>query len=96
MSAEQHIWATVTAHAENQTFNCTNGDVFAWKSLWNVIWEVFGVEFVPFDEHDEFDFVGTMKQKGKVRDEIVEQNGLYNTKLEEITCYILNFSMCRA
>lgn len=85
--AEQHIWAAVTARAKNQTFNCTNGDVFTWKSLWKVICEVFGVEFVPFDEHDEFDFVGMMKQKGKVWDEIVEQNGLYNTKLEEITCF---------
>ncbi|KAH9766101.1 3-oxo-Delta(4,5)-steroid 5-beta-reductase [Citrus sinensis] len=57
-------------------------------SVWKVTCEVFGVEFVPFDENDEFDFVGMMKQKAKVWDEIAEQHGLYNiNKLEEITCF---------
>ncbi|GAY35752.1 hypothetical protein CUMW_018250 [Citrus unshiu] len=57
-------------------------------SVWTVTCEVFGVEFVPFDENDEFDFVGMMKQKAKVWDEIAEQHGLYNiNKLEEITCF---------
>jgi hypothetical protein len=31
--AEQQIWAAVTEGATNQAFNCTNGDVFTWKSL---------------------------------------------------------------
>ncbi|KAK9182230.1 hypothetical protein WN944_025373 [Citrus x changshan-huyou] len=57
-------------------------------SVWKVICKVFGVEFVPFDENDEFDFVGMMKPKAKVWDEIAEQHGLYNiNKLEEITCF---------
>ncbi|KAH9766100.1 3-oxo-Delta(4,5)-steroid 5-beta-reductase [Citrus sinensis] len=78
--AEQNIWAAVPAHEKNETFNCTNGNVF-------------GVEFVPFDENDEFDFVGMMKQKAKVWDEIAEQHGLYNiNKLEEITCFSMNKS----
>lgn len=50
--AEQHVWAAVTDGAKNQTFNCTNGDVFTWKSLWKVLCEVFDVEFVPFDEDE--------------------------------------------
>ena len=50
--AEQHIWAAVTDGAMNQTFNCTNGDVFTWKSLWKVLCEVFDVEFVAFDKDD--------------------------------------------
>ncbi|KDO71840.1 hypothetical protein CISIN_1g048469mg, partial [Citrus sinensis] len=54
----------------------------------DVICKVFGVEFVPFDENDDFDFVGMMKPKAKVWDEIAEQHGLYNiNKLEEITCF---------
>jgi hypothetical protein len=48
--AKQHVWAAVTDGAKNQTFNCTNGDVFTWKSLWKVLCEVFDVEFVAFDE----------------------------------------------
>ncbi|KAL5782184.1 hypothetical protein ACOSP7_007213 [Xanthoceras sorbifolium] len=70
--AQQHIWAAVTAQCKNQAFNCTNGDVFTWKSLW---------------KNDEFDFVGMMKNKGKVWVDIVEKYGLHKTKLEEITCF---------
>uniref|UniRef100_A0A3N7G789 PRISE-like Rossmann-fold domain-containing protein n=1 Tax=Populus trichocarpa TaxID=3694 RepID=A0A3N7G789_POPTR len=86
--AEQQIWAAVTEGAKNQAFNCTNGDVFTWKSLWGVLCEVFDVEFVAFEENDEkFDWLGMMKGKGKVWDEIVEKYGLFETKMEDITCF---------
>ncbi|XVE65545.1 hypothetical protein DITRI_Ditri08aG0008200 [Diplodiscus trichospermus] len=84
--AEQQIWAAVTAHAKNQAFNCTNGDVFTWKSLWKVLCDVFDVEFVPFDESENFDLVGLMEENEKVWDEIVEKHGLCETKLGEIAC----------
>ncbi|KAL2338972.1 hypothetical protein Fmac_013418 [Flemingia macrophylla] len=48
--AQQHVWAAVTAEAKNQAFNCTNGDVFTWKSVWKLLAELFEVEFVAFDE----------------------------------------------
>ncbi|KAF3972403.1 hypothetical protein CMV_004075 [Castanea mollissima] len=84
--AEQQIWAVVTDNA-NHAFNCTNGDVFTWKSLWKVLCEVFDVELVPFDENEKFNWVGMMKEKGRVWDEIVEKYyGLYKTNLEEIVC----------
>lgn len=85
--AEQEIWAAVTDKAKNQAFNCTNGDVFTWKMVWGVLCDVFDVEFVPFDEKDEFDWVDYMKDKGQVWDKIVEENGLYKTKMEEITIF---------
>ncbi|XP_071698654.1 (S)-8-oxocitronellyl enol synthase CYC2-like [Rutidosis leptorrhynchoides] len=85
--AEQQIWACVTEKAKFQAFNCTNGDVFTWKQLWKVICNVFDIEFVPFHEKDEFDCVAFMKDKGHVWDSIVEENGLYKTKMEEITCF---------
>ncbi|CAK7322604.1 unnamed protein product [Dovyalis caffra] len=85
--AEQHIWAAVTDGAKNQAFNCTNGDVFTWKSLWKVLCEVFDVEFVAFDEDEEFDLVKTMKDKGKVWDEIVQKYGLLETKMEDLACF---------
>ncbi|KAD7479591.1 hypothetical protein E3N88_02727 [Mikania micrantha] len=84
--AEQQIWASVTDKAKNEAFTCTNGDVFTWKMIWRVFCDVFGVEFVPFDEKERFDFVEFMKDKGEVWDTIVEENGLYATKMEEITC----------
>lgn len=85
--AQQHIWAAVTAQCKNQAFNCTNGDVFTWKSLWKALCGIFDLEFLPFNENDAFDFVGLMKDKGKVWDDIVEKHGLQKTKLEEITCF---------
>lgn len=85
--AEQHIWASVTEKAKNQAFNCTNGDVFTWKMLWRVLCDVFDVEFVPFEEKEVFDVAEFMKDKGQVWDRIVEENGLYKTKMEEITTF---------
>ncbi|KAK7363512.1 hypothetical protein VNO77_05656 [Canavalia gladiata] len=85
--AQQHVWAAVTPKAKNEAFNCTNGDVFTWKSMWRLLSELFDVEFVPFDEKEEFDLVELMRDKGSVWEEIVEKYGLENTKLEEITCY---------
>ncbi|KAH8484280.1 hypothetical protein H0E87_028650 [Populus deltoides] len=67
--AEQQIWAAVTEGAKNQAFNCTNGDVFTWKSLWGVLCEVFDVEFVAFEENDEkFDWLGDDKGMNKSRE----------------------------
>ncbi|GLT45756.1 hypothetical protein SLA2020_195650 [Shorea laevis] len=86
----------IRPHAKDQAFNCTNGDVFTWKSVWKVLCDIFEVEFVLFDETEEFDFVRMMKEKGEIWDEIVKRHGLYKTKLEEIACFagfknVLNF-----
>ncbi|KAF3975444.1 hypothetical protein CMV_001289 [Castanea mollissima] len=62
--AEQQIWVVVTDNA-NHAFNCTNGDVFTWKSLWKVLCEVFDVELVPFDENEKFNWVGIDEGEGK-------------------------------
>ncbi|KAL5784037.1 hypothetical protein ACOSQ2_006429 [Xanthoceras sorbifolium] len=88
--AEQHIWAAVTESAKNQGFNCSNGDVFSWKCMWKVLSEIFDVEFVAFEESEEFDWIGMMEEEkagSQVWDEIVEKHGLYKTKMEEITCF---------
>ncbi|KAJ7980338.1 3-oxo-Delta(4,5)-steroid 5-beta-reductase-like [Quillaja saponaria] len=85
--ADQHVWAAVTAKAKNEAFNCTNGEVFMWKNIWKLLCGLFDVEYEPFDESQKFDFVGVMKGKGEVWDEIVEKYGLHKTKLEEITCF---------
>ena len=94
--AQQHMWAAATEKAKNQAFNCTNGDVFMWKAMWKLLCELFNLEFVPFSEGQEFDWDDMMSRKGAVWDEIVEKYGLYQTKLEEITCCkafmsVLNF-----
>ncbi|KAF7814838.1 3-oxo-Delta(4,5)-steroid 5-beta-reductase-like [Senna tora] len=58
----------------------------AWK-MWKVMSEDFDVEYVEYKVGDEFDLEEWMSKKGEVLDEIVEKNGLYKTKLEEIACY---------
>ncbi|KAL5704656.1 Delta(4)-3-oxosteroid 5beta-reductase [Ranunculus cassubicifolius] len=96
--AEQQIWAVVTEKAKNQAFNCTNGDMFTWKRFWTCLCEVLGVEFVPFDERDEYNWVEDMKRKEPIWDAIVEENKLEKLKLEEVACFdacqvVLNFKI---
>lgn len=89
--AEQQIWAAVDPLAENEAFNCVNGDAFRWKHLWRVLAEKFEMEWVDVDMVMEegsgglgFSLVEMMKGKGGVWDEIVREQGLVKTKLEEV------------
>ncbi|KAH0977872.1 hypothetical protein GBA52_027591 [Prunus armeniaca] len=86
--AEHEIWAVVDPYAKNEAFNCSNGDVYKWKHLWRVLAEQFDMEFEDFDDDDEGEsrpsMEEMMKDKGPVWDEIVRENGLVPTKLEEI------------
>ena len=96
--ARHQIWAATSDGAKNQAFNCTNGDVFTWKSFWGVFAEMFGLEAVaPVDGYGDdddvggFNWVGEMEKKGGIWDSIVRENGLVETKLEEIACFgVLN------
>ncbi|CAM4385467.1 Nucleoside-diphosphate-sugar epimerase [Pedobacter westerhofensis] len=47
--AEQLIWASTTATAQNEAFNIVNGDVFRWSWLWNQIAAYFGVDAVGYE-----------------------------------------------
>ncbi|XP_062021571.1 (S)-8-oxocitronellyl enol synthase ISY1-like [Rosa rugosa] len=82
MIAEHQIWAAVEPYAKNETFNCSNGDVFKWKHLWGILAEQF--ELVPAGLQEELSFEEMMKDKGPVWDEIVREHGLVPTKLEEV------------
>lgn len=79
----------VDPSAENEAFNCSNGDVFKWKHLWRILAEQFAVEYVEFDEREEeregrVSMVERMKGKERVWEEIVEAEGLVVTRLEEV------------
>ncbi|KAJ1375310.1 hypothetical protein SESBI_51154 [Sesbania bispinosa] len=82
--AEQHVWGAVNPHAKNEAFNCSNGDVYKWKHLWKVLAERFGIEDYGFEEGSELRLSEMMKDKGAVWEEIVRENGLQHTKLEEV------------
>ncbi|KAL5987761.1 hypothetical protein ACLOJK_035514 [Asimina triloba] len=95
--AKQHIWAATTSAAKNQAFNCTNGDVFTWRAFWEAFAEVFDVEVAGpgGDGSGDLGFAEKMKGKGGVWEEIVRENGLVETKLEEITCFDAMSSVLR-
>ncbi|KAL8141104.1 hypothetical protein V2J09_007125 [Rumex salicifolius] len=87
--AEQQIWATVDQNAHNEAFNCNNGDFFKWKQLWRVFSEQFEMEYVGFEETDQGQVLlaETMKDKGGVWEEIVRENELLPTKLDEVATW---------
>lgn len=87
--AEHHIWAAVDPYAKNEAFNCNNGDVFRWKHLWKALAEQFGIEEYGFDgdEGERLRLTETMRDKGGVWEEIVRENQLLPTKLEEVAAW---------
>ncbi|WCJ35522.1 (S)-8-oxocitronellyl enol synthase [Euphorbia peplus] len=83
--AEHQIWASVDEYAKNEAFNCHNGDVFKWKHFWKVLAEQFGIEQYGFEEGEErLSLVEMMKGKEALWEEIVRENQLVPTKLEEV------------
>ncbi|KAK1553564.1 hypothetical protein Q3G72_000468 [Acer saccharum] len=83
--AEQQIWATVDPNAKNEAFNCSNGDVFKWKHLWKVLAEQFDIESYGLEEGGErVKLEEIMKGKEAVWEEIVRENKLQPTKLDEV------------
>ncbi|KAM1725902.1 hypothetical protein ACFX12_016741 [Malus domestica] len=87
--AEQHIWAAVDPYAKNEAFNVNNGDVFKWKHFWKVLAEQFGIEEYGFDEEESgrLRLVEMMEGKVGVWEEIVRENELQPTKLEEVAVW---------
>ncbi|KAL9450257.1 hypothetical protein AB3S75_012067 [Citrus x aurantiifolia] len=92
--AEHQIWAAVDPYAKNEAFNCNNGDVFKWKHLWKVLAEQFGIEDYGLSEEEEEEEGGGgtqrvklaefMKGKEGVWEEIVRENQLQPTRLDEV------------
>ncbi|XP_059631114.1 (S)-8-oxocitronellyl enol synthase CYC1-like [Cornus florida] len=83
--AEQQIWSAVDDGGKNETFNVSNGDVFKWKQMWEILAEEFGVELVGYEEGQKrMSLQEMMKDKGPVWDEIVREKGLVETKLEDV------------
>ncbi|KAE8657061.1 3-oxo-Delta(4,5)-steroid 5-beta-reductase [Hibiscus syriacus] len=82
--AEQQIWAVVDPYAKNEAFNVSNGDVFKWKHLWTVFAEQFGIEQFGFVEGENRGLQEMMKGKESLWEEIVKENQLQKTSLEEV------------
>ncbi|NP_001310703.1 3-oxo-Delta(4,5)-steroid 5-beta-reductase [Ricinus communis] len=86
--AEHQIWASVDPYAKDEAFNCNNGDVFKWKHFWKVLAEQFGIEEYGFEEGEKrLSLVEMMKGKEAVWEEIVSENQLQPTKLDEVAVW---------
>ncbi|KAL9448006.1 hypothetical protein AB3S75_015476 [Citrus x aurantiifolia] len=88
--AEQQIWAALDPNARNEAFNCTNGDVFKWKHLWKVLAEQFEIENYGLEDGKGSERVRLeeiMKGKESVWEEIVRENQLQPTKLNEVAVW---------
>jgi hypothetical protein len=84
--AEHEIWAAVEPFAKNEAFNCSNGDLYKWKLLWPMLADQFGVEWSGYEgEESSFKLADAMSGKEAVWAEIVKENDLMDTELEEIT-----------
>lgn len=85
LTAEHQIWAAVDPYAKNEAFNCNNGDVFKWKHFWKELAEQFGMDDCwAGPEEGGQSFAEAMKDKGPIWDEIVRENQLEPTKLEDV------------
>ncbi|XP_052297119.1 3-oxo-Delta(4,5)-steroid 5-beta-reductase-like, partial [Citrus sinensis] len=88
--AEQQIWAAVDPNARNEAFNCTNGDVLKWKHLRKVLAEQFEIENYGLEDgkcSERVRLEEIMKGKESVWEEIVRENQLQPTKLNEVAVW---------
>jgi nucleoside-diphosphate-sugar epimerase len=71
-------WAATDGAAADQTFNVTNGDVFAWRDLWPALADELGVEVGP----DEPRRLATwLPEHAAVWDDVVRRYGLLPSSL---------------
>jgi hypothetical protein len=82
--AEHQIWAAVDPYARNEAFNVHNGDIFRWNMFWKVLAEQFEIQEYGFVEGKNIGLQEMMKDKGAVWEEIVRQNQLQPTMIEEV------------
>ncbi|XP_059664440.1 (S)-8-oxocitronellyl enol synthase CYC2 [Cornus florida] len=85
--AEQHIWAATNdqVHStDGQAFNAINGPRFTWKQIWPQIGLKFGLEVPDNMFSPDFMFSTAMSDKGGIWKEIVEEEGLFQTEMEDL------------
>jgi nucleoside-diphosphate-sugar epimerase len=85
--ADQHIWAATKSSivsTNGQAFNSINGPSFTWKEIWPIVGKKFGVQVPKEMVVENFLYSKAMFDKQQVWEEIVEENGLVKTKVENL------------
>ncbi|GAB4824523.1 hypothetical protein Ancab_007399 [Ancistrocladus abbreviatus] len=83
--AEQHIWASTNgkiSSPDGQAFNAINGRDFTWKELWPAIGSKFGLKQCIFSP--DLLYSNVMADKGSIWGEIVAENVLLETEMEDL------------
>ncbi|GAB2262236.1 hypothetical protein Droror1_Dr00003233 [Drosera rotundifolia] len=86
--AEQHIWASTDSEISSrygEAFNCINGPEFKWSEIWSDIARKFDIEESMFSE--EFKYKNEMADHGQLWQEIIKENGLKLTKLDDLASW---------
>jgi len=66
-------WAAEAPAAAGETFNVTNGDVFAWREVWPAMADAFGIQQGPDEPLRLADY---LPARAAIWDEIVRREGL--------------------
>jgi nucleoside-diphosphate-sugar epimerase len=74
------LWAAAAPQAANEIFNVTNGDVFAWRSVWPAMAETLGVEW---GSDEPTSLAGYLRDNADVWSRIVTKYGLASADLRE-------------
>lgn len=79
--ANAALWAARAPAAAGETFNLTNGEVFAWRDLWPAMARTLGVETGP---DESIALAAYLPARAALWDRIVERHGLRSIPLEEL------------
>jgi nucleoside-diphosphate-sugar epimerase len=87
------LWALGSENAKNEIFNVSNGDVYRWRQLWNVIADFYQI---PPADPLAMSTASEMAEKGPMWDSMVARYGLFPTPYEQIANwpfidFMLNF-----
>lgn len=81
--AKHIVWASTEPNARNEAFNATNGDVFRWKRIWQLIADYFDIPVADYPG-DTNSLAERMKDMGPAWDGIVVKYGLQPNRLDRL------------
>nr|GMD73305.1 3-oxo-Delta(4,5)-steroid 5-beta-reductase [Ipomoea batatas] len=85
--AGQHIWAAsndTIYSTTGQALNAINGSSFTWKEIWPAIGLELGVTVPENPFSPDFTFSRAMAEQGQVWKDIVREEGLVETEMEDL------------
>ena len=75
---EAFQWAATTPAAANETFNITNGDVYAWSEVWPELAAIFGLEQGP---DEPMELARFLPEHAEIWDQVVARHDLRKLEL---------------